>query len=884
MVEFRDVAALGFDLGVTFFASKATNNMPWFKQGAADVLSGYVGGVGADMIANGPGLDSFGAPGMAGAGGALLGTAAGQLARTGLRAGGRSADDALTQAQNVHSTAADQARRLENAENAVTGAEDKLRDANRNFQRLDDEFQDAQRRFDAAEARLNGMDPRDPGYAAAQRSFDNAEQALTAATNARRAARQTLDDAEDAVQTARRDLTDARNAHGGLQSAADDAEKAMKAAERRKNMWGTDGHAVKWVKPTLVAIGSGAFVAGGVIDWGSGTNPAGAGSVDLMWDGYAPAASEGLAGQAPFAESQVNPGVRVVGGRGFLLRPEDSLLNPQLISAYGGATGSFAATVVDVYQMSGDLEKKIELRLDPAPRMPQGITVGSSSGGTSYEQVTAKVESALDDLYKSELSNKDTAAKVEEISATVKESVGFLINGVNTQVQQLTASPELEINFMSIVSQGFDELIGILENAANAMDRAASGIEDPSAGDEEASQELGDRVGALEDSLNDRSLWPDGSEIGTPDPTQQEGLGVGTPEVPGTASADLADAAKEMEDRANEALQASTPSTPAGSLGSIPDPSAAANGMMGNSLLSSLLPTLLSQAAMRNGADSDLARRIDDIDPSRYDAAAAPTMPAARPAATTPWSTPPATTPAPAQPAQHQSGPPPGATSNQPGAGLPKRVPGADGLVVYPFPDGRTQKVPLTVALGLDKAFANKTGTDAQAAYAGTPAAWTDPKDIGPAVDPFQLATGDVVTWLVAAKDEGRVPAGASAVVGTPAGGPSAGEQTPPEGEKETGDQPAAGGSPGKPESRSALLVVFGEGESGTVEAIVHGELQQYAPDMTDPDGRAFGEFAGFKHPKGIEAAGDTGQDGDAAATTGTDQPVADMPALAAPA
>src|SRR5690606_21549358 len=124
--------------------------------------------------------------------------------------------------------------------------------------------------------------------------------------------------------------------------------------------------------------------------------------------------------------------------------------------------------------------------------------------------------------------------------------------------------------------------------------------------------------------------------------------------------------------------------------------------------------------------------------------------------------------------------------------------PGADGLVVYPFPDGRTQKVPLTVALGLDKAFANKTATDAQAAYAGTPAAWTDPKDIGAAVDPFQLATGDVATWRASAEDEGKVPAGASTVVGTPAGGSAEGEKKSPEGEKKTGDQ-QSGGSTGDP-------------------------------------------------------------------------------------
>lgn len=883
MVEFRDVAGMVLDLGISYGISRVGVGKGLPKEFAADIVgSGVGGGVGA-AVSSGANINSITEGVLAGAGFGALGSAAGYGVSKGIGKFGK-ADEAFTEAQNVHSRAVDDANALDRADDAVKAAGEKLDAAQDALTRAQTKQTTAHDQLRRAEADLARIDPaaNPDAYArmservdAARREANAADEAVTDATKAR-------DDAAKETDEALEKYQQADDAAPGLEDAADAAMVAELAAKRKAAWLGEKGYVASYGRSALTALGSGIGTFG-AIDWSDGGGGPGAGSVPLVWDGEAAAAAGGVVGKAPFEQTQTNPGVIVNGGQGFLLRPE--ALSPELITAFDGATGSFAATVVDIHQMSGDLEKKNELRLDPPPRMPQGISVGSGGGTTSYKEATDNVESALDDLYKSELGNKETAAKVEDISATVKDGVAAVISSHNSRAQQLTASTELELNFAKLVEQGFDELISILETAANAMERAASGIEDPSAGDESASQRLNDRVGALENSLKNPSLWPDGSKIGTPDPAGLDNLGVGTPNVPGTASSDLADAAKQMQDRADDALQASTPdvpTAPTGSLGGITDPMAAAGGM-GNSLMSSLLPMLMSQAAMRNGADSDLARRVDDIDPSRYDVAAAPTMPPARPAATTPWSNPATTTPAPAQPAHNQSGPPSGATSNQTGSGMPKRVPGADGLVVYPFPDGRTQKVPLTVALGLDKAFANKTATDAQAAYAGTPAAWTDPKDIGAAVDPFQLATGDVATWRVSAEEEGKVPAGASAVVGTPAGGSAEGEKKSPEGEKKTGDQ-QSGGSTGDPEYRSALLVVFGEGESGTVEAVVHGELQQYAADMTAPDGQAFGEFAGFKHPKGIEATGDTGQEGDAAAGTGADPSALDVPALAGPA
>lgn len=131
----------------------------------------------------------------------------------------------------------------------------------------------------------------------------------------------------------------------------------------------------------------------------------------------------------------------------------------------------------------------------------------------------------------------------------------------------------------------------------------------------------------------------------------------------------------------------------------------------------------------------------------------------------------------------------------------------------YTFPDGRTQEVSVMVAMALDKAFDNKRDTDAREAYANTPAMWTDSRDIGRPADAFELMTGDVAVW---------------------ASGPAE--------------------SPGKNGEgvRTAILVRFGSWDSGTLEAVIDGELKPFAEDMDDEKGR-FGAFAGFRHPKGIE-------------------------------
>ncbi|NUS92398.1 MAG: hypothetical protein HOQ36_08285, partial [Nocardia sp.] len=145
--------------------------------------------------------------------------------------------------------------------------------------------------------------------------------------------------------------------------------------------------------------------------------------------------------------------------------------------------------------------------------------------------------------------------------------------------------------------------------------------------------------------------------------------------------------------------------------------------------------------------------------------------------------------------------------------------------------------------------------------------------------------TGDVATFiirqpkidsqkpeLVPARADGgpRIQPAAMVTVG----GDTGAEEKPPKDKPDTG-------SSDEPTYRTVLLVAFGEGESGTLEAVVNGELQQYQEEMSDTEGD-FGEFAGFKHPKGVEAVGDKPQDSETMATSG-DQTTADIPALTMP-
>ncbi|WP_327100881.1 hypothetical protein OIE68_20030 [Nocardia vinacea] len=283
-----------------------------------------------------------------------------------------------------------------------------------------------------------------------------------------------------------------------------------------------------------------------------------------------------------------------------------------------------------------------------------------------------------------------------------------------------------------------------------------------------------------------------------------------------------------LDDKVQQALDnlnngATDPSTATPSV-----PSAAASpASSGMDMMSSMLPMLMSQMMNRGQNDTDLNSRRGEYDPYEdqvraVPAAVTPAQPAVQAATNTP---------APA----HSTAPPANSSSSQPTAGMPGRTPNSDGTVVYTFPDGRTQKVSATVAQALDAAFGNASGTDAQAAYAKTPAKWSDKKQIGTPVDPYQLMTGDVATW----------------------------------------------------DERTAIVVAFPADDGGTLEVVVNGQLKQFTPtEMSDSAGE-FGQFVGFNHPHGIEATAPGEEDQGKMSgmpVTGDPSASAAMPAVAAPA
>ncbi|MEV4130444.1 hypothetical protein [Nocardia sp. NPDC049707] len=261
---------------------------------------------------------------------------------------------------------------------------------------------------------------------------------------------------------------------------------------------------------------------------------------------------------------------------------------------------------------------------------------------------------------------------------------------------------------------------------------------------------------------------------------------------------------------------------------SVPNTPAASPVNSGMDMMSSMLPMMMSQMMNRGQADTDLRSRRSEYDPYEdqiraVPAAVAPAQPAVQQTATS----------TPASPTT--TAPPASSSSSQPTTGMPGRTPNSDGTVVYTFPDGRTQKVSVTVAQALDAAFGNASGTDAQTAYAKTPAKWSDKKQIGTSVDPYQLMTGDVAVW----------------------------------------------------DERTAIVVAFPADDGGTLEVVVNGQLKQFAAtEMSDSAGE-FGQFVGFSHPHGIDATAPEDHDqgkmsgmpvtGDSSAGTA-------MPAVAAPA
>ncbi|WP_039827791.1 hypothetical protein [Nocardia testacea] len=897
MVELRDIAGFALDVGVSYGLEHAMKggSAGLGKQMFVGSVAGGLGGVLGDAVANGGfSLQGSSEAFFYGALGGAVGASADRYISWRMAKGKTAADDALKEANSAKSTADADREALENAEKAHTAAqtdlgkaEDALRQANAELGPLQTRYDDALRRAQA-----------DPDNAILRDELNSARDDLKAAQDKVRAAEVARDKAREDLRLAGDKFNELDAKRGDLdsaKSAADDAFKNAEAAVKKAGKRADNFN--KYQRGLLVGLGSATFMTINEhgMPWssdGSGGDQPGAAvnRVPLMWDGYQPAAAAGLMGQPPFEQ-----GSSPQKGQGFLLRPEG--LNPSIALWYGGPSNSYAHSLVTTHEMFGDLKKKEDLKITPIPAMPttvQNPSGFSAKGGATYKDLSQSLNEVGKKLTETQHSVVNVLPKVEEISKRGKENVGKIIVGTNRfMVERLQTGSDQEV--LVVLGQGFSEIANEIQNAAQANQNLADGIQNPTAAqDAAAAQNLANSVGSYAGQMSNPGYIPDSSQIGVNNPWDPGNLGTSSATTPDTSA--LKDATEKFRDQAESLADAAN--TPSSVNPASFDPGAALNpgasqlgsaGSMGGmgSLMDMMLPLQLmaQQRAMREAVDPDMGDRLDDLDPSRYDQAAVPTMPQAQqPVGTTPWSNQAAANNAAATPAQpavhHPAGAPNGATSSQPTTAMPKRVPGDDGLVPYVFPE-ETQRVPLAVALALDKAFANKSGTDAQAAYQGTAGAWTDSKDIGPAVDPAQLATGDVGTWIIRQpKKESQPAEPVPAQAGTdaqiqPAAMVTVGGDT---GDKK--NEPDTGSS-GEPEYKTAILVVFGEGESGTLKAVVNGELQQYEAEMSDTGGD-FGEFAGFKHPKGVEATGGKGQDSETMATSG-DQTTADIPSLTMP-
>ncbi|WP_454199638.1 hypothetical protein [Nocardia sp. Marseille-Q1738] len=442
---------------------------------------------------------------------------------------------------------------------------------------------------------------------------------------------------------------------------------------------------------------------------------------------------------------------------------------------------------------------------------------------TSYVTVNDGLKRAFDALQQQDIKVKDKVEKSKISSETARGYVSKLISTLNTAAETPPPVDDMSESehVMTYVTLGMEESLKIMTDAKSDQDKHANGIGDDTA----LTKDLEKRLAAMEAAQRNPGLTPPYVPPVSPTPPAgtEPPYADDSPFPPGLDGLDdgsgpdsltpggLDDSGLNGQSPGGLGNLGSTPGMTPGGMTPTTPPVQPAVSPMGSG--SGLMDMLMQQAMMRNLADRDLDSRRAELDPDRFEDAVAPVTPqpvppqsvTAQPATVQQSTTAPAT----------HHGQPSGTTSSTQPTGAPARTPGADGSVLYTFPNGKTQKVSVLVAQALDAAFGNKSGTDAQKAYEKTSVKWSDKKQIGDRVDPYQLMTGDVATW-----DNG-----------------------------------------------TAIVVVFGAEEGGapdggTLEVIVNGELKPFSALMTGDGGKVpempdfaekFGQFAGFAHPKGIE-------------------------------
>ncbi len=493
----------------------------------------------------------------------------------------------------------------------------------------------------------------------------------------------------------------------------------------------------------------------------------------------------------------------------------------------------------------------------------------------AYEEVQQKVA--------------DKVSKTKESTKTGRENIAALMEEINIIAQQDFD----DVSFLGIVEEAFMAVEGVREIAQEETGGLGDDLRQEYRKDMEeffakAEADRQAQAKALQDAMSKYQGGPTGpsatgpNQIGpgftgpgvtgpgqtpppwvndkgpkqpgtTPDPTRPGTITPpGTTTPPGATKPPTSDIKPPISDikpptttppistppRVNPPI--SSPTSPG--LGGMPGMGMPGMGMPGMGMpgMGMGFPGMNDQLARRNELDRDLARRREELEARRDNDKPRDVVqpkPAAQPAVAQQGQGAPGT--ANGQQVHANSG-----ATAAPGAGTPPPpgpaagpVPNDKGLVEFNFPGRPPLWVSPVVHGALTAAVANKKGIDAKAAYANTPAKWSDDKTIGLRIDPSQLITGDVASW----KDGTAI-----AVVWTNEGGAGAVLVA-------DGAGPPAGGA------------------EGTLEIVANGELQAVTGDIMKEDG-PYGSFNGFFHPNGIDAVPPTDAGAAAPAPATADQ------------
>ncbi|MFC9439580.1 hypothetical protein [Nocardia sp. NPDC057030] len=540
---------------------------------------------------------------------------------------------------------------------------------------------------------------------------------------------------------------------------------------------------------------------------------------------------------------------------GFLAQPVK--LSPKLKNWYSGPTDSLASWMVAVYKGYGYMKKPQDVPHTEVPAVrPMRLEGAQQSAAiTAYQDAVARIGTASDRFNKLHTDMVSAISDLNEIKKRGQDDIGKLIKAINQVVSGIMVDPSggetLDSVFLDLIAQATAKVQDNVDKGTDGVDdtqkrlaaleaalKQPSNPNIPNPNIPNPNQPNPNQPNPLDPNLNKpQNPSFDGLDKLTGNPS---GLDKSTGAPPNNPDSDLQRAIDQITRQgANSPISApmTPPSSPFGA------------GMDPNSWMNQLAQ---QDMIRRLNGDNPMDHRpqIDPPSPQRPPTQAQP--PSTRQAPSTPWSNngnPATTNGNPATPAQ-QAGTPTNVSSSQSGAPGTTRIPAADGSVLYtyPPPETRSQRVSAVVAQALDAAFANHDATDAQSAYKSTKAKWSDNKQIGDRVDPNQLMTGDVAIW----------------------------------------------------DRNTALVVVFGPDQGGTLEVIVKGKKQSLADLMasndtqppgvatpgdgkqspsteTSSDSSEFGDFLGFAHPPGIEIAGS----GDpAVAVPPAGDPSASMPAV----